>query len=79
MNQTDTYETKGWRRVFQELWGFTKNSLGNFFSPEFLSVLIPILLLWEFLPRWKVLPESLLPPLSVVARRFWYIILMTLN
>jgi ABC-type nitrate/sulfonate/bicarbonate transport system permease component len=74
MNTTDTYETKGWRRVFQELWGFLKNSLGNFFSPEFLSILIPLLLLWEFLPRWKIIPESLLPPLSVVARRFWFML-----
>ncbi|MDR2344203.1 MAG: ABC transporter permease [Spirochaetaceae bacterium] len=74
MNMTDSYETRGWRRVFRELWGFLKNSLGNFFSLEFLSVLIPILLLWEFLPRWGVLPESLLPPLSVVARRFWYML-----
>jgi ABC-type nitrate/sulfonate/bicarbonate transport system permease component len=68
------YETRGWRRVGAELWGFTKNSLGNFFSLEFLSVLIPILLLWEFLPRWGLLPESLLPPLSVVAQRFWYML-----
>jgi ABC-type nitrate/sulfonate/bicarbonate transport system permease component len=74
MNTYDTYETRGWRRVLQELWGFLKNSLGNFFSLEFLSVLIPILLLWEFLPRWKVIPESLLPPLSVVAQRFWYML-----
>jgi ABC-type nitrate/sulfonate/bicarbonate transport system permease component len=74
MKTIDTYETRGWRRVFQELWGFLKNSLGNFFSLEFLTILIPILLLWEFLPRWKVLPESLLPPLSVVARRFWFML-----
>jgi ABC-type nitrate/sulfonate/bicarbonate transport system permease component len=74
MNTTDTYETKGWRRAFRELWGFLKNSLGNFFSPEFLSILIPLLLLWEFLPRWKLIPESLLPPLSVVARRFWFML-----
>jgi ABC-type nitrate/sulfonate/bicarbonate transport system permease component len=74
MNTGDTYETKGWRRAVQELWGFLKNSLGNFFSLEFLSILIPILLLWEFLPRWKLIPESLLPPLSVVARRFWFML-----
>jgi hypothetical protein len=34
------------------------------------SVLIPILLLWEFLPHWKILPESLVSSLSTVARRF---------
>jgi ABC-type nitrate/sulfonate/bicarbonate transport system permease component len=68
------YETKGIRRLLQELGGFLKNSLLNFFSLEFLSILIPILLLWEFLPRWKVIPDSLLPPLSVVARRFWFML-----
>jgi ABC-type nitrate/sulfonate/bicarbonate transport system permease component len=70
-----SYETKGIRRVLQELGGFLKNSLGNFFSLEFLSVLIPILLLWEFLPRWKIIPESLLPPLSVVTQRFCFMLL----
>ncbi|MDR2095195.1 MAG: ABC transporter permease [Treponema sp.] len=71
---TNDYETRGLRRLLQELWGFLKNSLGNFFSLEFLSVLVPILLLWEFLPRWKLIPESLLPPLSVVAERFWFML-----
>ncbi|MDR3356882.1 MAG: ABC transporter permease [Spirochaetaceae bacterium] len=74
MNINDTYETRGLRRVLLELGGFFKNSLGNFFSPEFLSVLIPLLLLWEFLPRWGVLPEGLIPSLSTVARRFWYML-----
>jgi ABC-type nitrate/sulfonate/bicarbonate transport system permease component len=74
MNTNDSYETRGWRRVLQELWGFLKNSLGNFFSLEFLTVLIPLLVLWEFLPRWGVLPESLIPSLSVVAKRFWFML-----
>ena len=62
------------RRVFPEICGFLKNSLGNFFSPEFLSVLIPLLLAWEFFPRWKILPESLIPSLSTVAQRFWFML-----
>jgi hypothetical protein len=41
MNQTGTYKTKGWRRVFRELWDFTKNSLGNFFSPEYPGLNLP--------------------------------------
>jgi ABC-type nitrate/sulfonate/bicarbonate transport system permease component len=69
------YETKGIRRILLELGGFLKNSLGNFFSPEFLCVLIPLLLLWEFLPRWGVLPEGLIPSLSTVAARFWYMLM----
>jgi ABC-type nitrate/sulfonate/bicarbonate transport system permease component len=53
-----------------EIGGFLKNALGNFFSPEFLSVLVPLLLLWEFLPRMGIIPESLLPRLSTVAATF---------
>jgi ABC-type nitrate/sulfonate/bicarbonate transport system permease component len=75
MTTSDAYETRGWRRVFQEIGGFLKNSLGNFFSLEFLSVFIPILLLWEFLPRFHIIPESLIPPLSTVAKKFWDMLL----
>ena len=71
----ETYETRGIRRFFLEIGGFLKNSLGNFFSMEFLTVLIPLLLIWEFFPRWKILPEALIPSLSVVARRFWFMLL----
>jgi ABC-type nitrate/sulfonate/bicarbonate transport system permease component len=71
---SDAYETRGLRRVFLELGGFLKNSLLNFFSVEFLTILIPLLLAWEFLPRWKILPESLIPSLSTVAQRFWYML-----
>jgi ABC-type nitrate/sulfonate/bicarbonate transport system permease component len=70
----DTYETKGIRRLLIELGGFLKNSLGNFFSIEFITVLIPLLLIWEFFPRWKILPESLIPSLSTVAERFWFML-----
>ncbi|MDR2951772.1 MAG: ABC transporter permease [Treponema sp.] len=71
----ETYETRGIRRFFLEIGGFLKNSSGNFFSIEFLSVLIPLLLAWEFLPRWGILPESLIPRLSEVAGRFWFMLL----
>ncbi|MDR2181450.1 MAG: ABC transporter permease [Treponema sp.] len=66
----ERYETRGIRRVFLELGGFFKNALGNFFSLEFLSVLVPLLLLWEFLPRRQIIPESLIPRLSTVAEKF---------
>jgi len=72
---SETYETRGLRRILLGLWGFTKNSLGNFFSLEFLSLFIPLLILWELLPRWNILPESLIPPLSVVAQKFWDMLL----
>ncbi|GHV85477.1 ABC transporter permease [Spirochaetia bacterium] len=67
---TEQYETRGVRRVFLELGGFCKNALGNFFSLEFLTVLIPLLLLWEFLPRFHIIPESLIPPFSTVCIKF---------
>jgi len=71
----ETYETRGIRRLLLEIGGFLKNSLGNFFSPEFLTVLIPLLLVWEFFPRWKILPAGLIPSLSTVAQRFWFMLL----
>jgi ABC-type nitrate/sulfonate/bicarbonate transport system permease component len=70
----DEYETKGFRRVLNELGGFLVNALRNFFSPGFLVILTVLLLAWEFFPRWGLIPESLLPPLSVVGRRFWYML-----
>ncbi|MDR1252642.1 MAG: ABC transporter permease subunit, partial [Treponema sp.] len=72
---SDTYETRGVRRFFLELGGFFKNSLGNFFSLEFLSIFIPLLLLWEFFPRWHIIPESLIPSLSTVVKKFWDMLL----
>jgi ABC-type nitrate/sulfonate/bicarbonate transport system permease component len=71
---TETYETRGIRRFLLEIGGFFKNSLSNFFSLEFLAILIPILLAWELLPRWKILPASLIPPLSVVVKQFWFML-----
>jgi ABC-type nitrate/sulfonate/bicarbonate transport system permease component len=72
---TDQYATRGIRRVLSELGGFAKNALGNFFSPGFLCLFIPLLLLWEFLPRTGLVPESLLPRLSTVAATFWDMLL----
>jgi ABC-type nitrate/sulfonate/bicarbonate transport system permease component len=71
----ETYETRGIRRVLLEIGGFLKNSLLNFFSLEFITVLIPLLLIWEFFPRWGLLPKSLIPSLSTVAERFWFMLL----
>ena len=69
------YETRGIRRILREFGGFSKNALGNFFSVEFLCLLLPLLLLWEFLPRIGLIPESLLPRLSTVAATFWDMLL----
>ncbi|MCL2111041.1 MAG: ABC transporter permease [Clostridiales bacterium] len=40
-------------------------------TPEFLAVLIPLLALWEVLPRLGVVPRTLIPALSDVAVTFW--------
>ena len=56
---------------FRELGFFFKGAALNIFSPEFLTVLIPLLALWEILPRFGVLPRTLVPPPSDVAVTFW--------
>ncbi|MDR1241868.1 MAG: ABC transporter permease [Deltaproteobacteria bacterium] len=71
----DQYATRGIRRVLTELGGFAKNAGGNFFSPGFLCLFIPLLLLWEALPRLGLVPESLLPRPSTVAAAFWNMLL----
>lgn len=57
--------------AFGELKGFAKFSLGSIFSREFMSVLIPLLIIWEVLPRAGIVPEALVPAPSVVAVAFW--------
>ncbi|GHV45571.1 ABC transporter permease [Synergistales bacterium] len=69
------YETRGVRLVFRELGYFFKNALGSIFSLEFITVLIPLLLIWELLPRLGVVPSTLVPPLSTVAATFWDMLL----
>jgi ABC-type nitrate/sulfonate/bicarbonate transport system permease component len=69
------YETKGVHSAFQtvlrELGYFFKGAILNIFSLEFLTVLIPLLALWELLPRFDVVPRTLVPPISDVAVTFW--------
>ncbi|MDR1472068.1 MAG: ABC transporter permease [Synergistaceae bacterium] len=67
----DGYGTKGWRLLLREAGYFLRNALGSIFSLEFVTVFIPLLLLWEFLPRLGVVPKALVPPLSTVAAAFW--------
>ncbi|MCL2076492.1 MAG: ABC transporter permease [Betaproteobacteria bacterium] len=69
------YETKGARSAFRlalrELGYFFKGAAMNIFSLEFLMVLIPLLGLWELLPRMGVVPRTLVPPPSDVAVAAW--------
>ena len=57
--------------VFRELGYFFKGAALGIFSPEFLIVFIPLLGLWELLPRLDIVPRTLVPPLSDVAITFW--------
>ena len=57
--------------VLRELSIFFKGAALNIFSPEFLMVFIPVLALWELLPRLGVVPRTLVPPVSDVAVEFW--------
>jgi ABC-type nitrate/sulfonate/bicarbonate transport system permease component len=69
------YEIRGarstFRLVLRELGYFFKGAALNIFSPEFLVVFIPLLGVWELLPRLGVVPRTLVPPLSDVAVAFW--------
>lgn len=61
------------RLVLKEIGMFIKTALGNLFSVEFIFVLVPLLLLWEILPRTEFLNVNrrLMPTLSDVIRELW--------
>jgi len=62
-----TYEARGMNLVVREIAVFFRGVVENNFTIEFLKVLLPILILWELLPRLNVVPATLVPPPSVVA------------
>ena len=68
------YATKGLRLILREVGYFFKNALGSIFSIEFIVILLPLLGLWELLPRLGVLPRTLAPALSDVAVTFWHML-----
>jgi len=68
------YETRGLWLLIKELGQFFKNAFGSIFSREFIKVLIPLLILWEVLPRIDVLPRALAPTLSDVILAFWELV-----
>lgn len=61
------------RVALKEVFTFIKTALGNLFSLDFLMVLIPLLILWEVLPRVEFLNinRRLVPTFSDVAIEFW--------
>ena len=71
----NNYKTKNARSAIRtarrEFGYFFKGAGLNIFSPEFITVIIPLIALWELLPRLGVLPPTLVPPPSSVAAEFW--------
>lgn len=65
------YGLRGFSRLTSESGLFLRNSFGSLFSREFLKVLIPLLVLWELLPRLEAVPRTLVPTLTDVAAAFW--------
>ena len=59
------------RLALRELGYFFKGAALNIFSREFIVVFIPLLGLWELLPRLGIVQSSLIPPLSEVAVTMW--------
>ncbi len=59
-----------WNVLVRELGVFLRASFGSLFSREFLTVLVPLLLIWEILPRAGVVPSTLVPTPSVTAVTF---------
>jgi ABC-type nitrate/sulfonate/bicarbonate transport system permease component len=72
MNKYNLNGTRGtFRLALRELGHFFKGAALSIFSAEFLFVFIPLLAVWELLPRLGVVPPTLVPPLSNVAVTFW--------
>jgi len=70
MQVDQQYGSKGFGRLTRGAGLFLRNSFGSLFSREFIKVLIPLLLLWEVIPRFDILPRTLAPTLSDVALAF---------
>ncbi|BCS54134.1 ABC transporter permease [Geobacter sp. SVR] len=67
-----------WNLLVREAGAFCRASFGSIFSREFLTVLVPLLLLWELLPRLGVVPKTLVPTPTVTLITFKEM-LLTLN
>lgn len=68
--ENNQHEIRFVDRVRSELSLFVQNAFGSLVTPEFLKVFIPLLVLWEILPWTGVVPRSLVPPPSEVAKTF---------
>ena len=73
-NNSD-YGAKGWNLIYRELKAFLKGALGSVISVEFATVLVPLLIIWEVLPRSGVVPETLVPTPSKIVATFWQMLI----
>ncbi|MCL1935830.1 MAG: ABC transporter permease [Defluviitaleaceae bacterium] len=66
----NNYKTRGvisaFLLLFRDFGKFFKGAALNLFSPSFLFVFIPLLGIWEVLPRMGIVPSTLVPPISTV-------------
>lgn len=65
------YGARGWNLIYRELAAFSKGAVLSVISIEFATVLVPLLILWEVLPRTGVVPPTLVPTPSSVIVTFW--------
>ncbi len=70
-----SYETKGLNLFVRELSAFFLGVAKNNFTLESFTVFIPLVVLWEMLPRLGVVPSTLVPPPTVIAVTFKDLIL----
>ncbi len=70
-----SYETKGLNLFVRELSAFFLGVAKNNFTLESFTVFIPLVVLWEMLPRLGVVPSTLVPPPTVIALTFKDLIL----
>jgi ABC-type nitrate/sulfonate/bicarbonate transport system permease component len=69
--RSSLHHPQRWHRLaLREFSGFAGASLGGLFNREFLRLSLPLLILWELLPRLAAVSPSLLPPPSLLARTF---------
>jgi len=50
---------------------FLKNAFGSVFTWEFARIALPVVILWEIIPRAGWVPRGLMPPPSTVFFSFW--------
>ena len=60
-NVSASQGSRWWQTLLRELGRFSRAAFGSIFSVEFLVVLVPVMLLWELLPRFGVVPPTLVP------------------